>query len=206
MTSDSESKGSSPEEPGESPDLSDPLEVLEILKDAILKRPVDRDTAATALKQVLKNYEQQNRVFLIAAANAELPRVVRLMSFIHLCEDMMFSPKRLEAASNKELIRMYALAQAHLLSGLDNVKKVADMRLDALRAAGGAASVEKMFGASDDKELDDIAGLPTLDPQSRDKVRKLVTGLIDSIDKDDAIQDNEEDDDEPADDAAADKE
>jgi hypothetical protein len=174
-------------------DLTDPLEILNLLKDAILRKPVDQADAAAALRQVLKNYEQQNRVFLIAAANAELPRVVRLMEFLHACEGAMFEDDRLKDASTKELIRMYALAQANLLASLDNVKKVADMRLDALRAAGGSAGAEKLF-QMEDKELDAIAGLPTLDAQGRDRVRKLVTGLIEAIEKDDSVAPDEDDD------------
>jgi hypothetical protein len=179
--------------------LQDPLEVLELLKDAILRKDVDKSEVADALKQVLKNYEQQNRVFLIAAANAELPRVVRLMSFLHTCEGELFDSERVEDASTKELIRMYALGQSHLLSSLDNLKKVADMRLDALRAAGGAQGAEKLFSGEKDAELNALAGLPTLDAQSRDRVRRLVTGLVDAMEKDDSVSVDEDDDDESAD-------
>lgn len=175
-------------------DLSNPIEVLEVLRDAILRKSsADREEAAKALRQVLKDYEQQNRVFLIASANAELPRIVRLLNFLSDCEEVMFTKERLESASTKELMRMYALAQSNLLSGLDNVKKIADMRLDALRAAGGADGVEKIFNIEKDDELNALAGLPALDSVGRDRVRKLVDGLVDSLDNDDSVT---EDDDE----------
>lgn len=174
-------------------DLTDPLEVLDLLKNAILRKPVDKSQAADALRQVLKSYEAQNRVFLIAAANAELPRIVRIMSFLQSCEEELFRSDRLKDATTKELVRVYALAQANMLSSLDNVKKVADMRLDALKAAGGATGVERIFDMKDE-ELNAMAGLPSLDAQGRDRVRKLVTGLVDAIEKDDSVEEDEEDD------------
>jgi hypothetical protein len=174
-------------------DLSDPIEVLDLIKDAILRRPTDREEAAKALRQVLKNYESQNRVFLIAAANAELPRILRLLQFLTSCETEMFKVERLEDASNKELIRMYALAQANLMSGLDNIKKVADMRIEALRAAGGGDGVKKLFELGDDKEVNALAGLPSLDAPARDRVRKLVSGLVDIIEEDESVSEYVED-------------
>ena len=185
-------------------DITDPVQVLDLLKDAILRKPVDRELAAEALRSVLKNYEQQNRVFLIAAANAELPRIVRIMEFINSCEGEIFGDKRVKDATTKELIRMYALAQSNLLSSLDNVKKVADMRLDAIRAAGGAMGAERLFSV-EDEELNALAGLPALDAQGRDRVRKLVTGLVESIEKDDSVEVDDEDDDESSDSSAEDK-
>lgn len=184
--------------------LTDPLEVLELLKDAILRRPVDKEETAAALRQILKSYEQQNRVFMIAAANAELPRVVRLMQFLHDAEVELFQDERLADTSTKELIKLYALGQANLLASLDNVKKVADMRLDAMRAAGGAVGVEKLFSMDKDDEVNALAGLPALDSQSRDRVRKLISGLVESIEKDDSVE--EDDSDESSSDDSADKE
>ena len=116
------------------------------------------------------------------------------MNFISNAEEAMFTESRLENASTKELTRMYALAQAHMLSSLDNVKKVADMRLDAMRAAGGAEGVAKMFGTGSDEELNALAGIPALDAPGRDKVRKLISGLVDAMDADDSVQLDDSDD------------
>lgn len=177
-----------------STDLTDPLEVLDLLKDAILKRPVNPEEASQAVRQVLRNYEQQNRLFMIAAANAELPRVVRLLNFLTQCEEILFDKSRLENASTRELSRIYAMAQSNLVIGLDNIKKVADQRLDALRAAGGADGMERMFNMESEEELNALAGLPSLDSTSRDKVRKLMSGLADIMDKDNSVVDVEDDD------------
>lgn len=181
-------------------DLSDPLQVLELLKDAITRRPVDKEEVAQALRQVLQNWEQQHRLFLIAGANAELPRIVRLLNFITSAESELFSENRLKNSTTRELTKMYALAQSNLLAGLDNVKKVADMRLDALRAAGGLDEAERLFDIEREDDLNALAGLPSLDAPSRDKVRKLLTGLVDSINKDNSVA---EDDDDPSEDDSA---
>jgi len=169
----------------------DPLEVIELLKKAILRQDVDQEAVSEALRQVLHQYEAQNRVFMIAAANAELPRVVRLLTFLQECEEEMFTEKRVKNASTRELSRMYALAQSNLLSSLDNIKRVADMRLDAIRARGAAGSV-----FSEDAELDTLSDLPGLDGHGRDRVRKLVGGLLSAMEKDDSVSDNEDDEDE----------
>lgn len=188
----------------EEPDLSEPIEVLNLLKDAILRKGVDKEVVGKALRQVLENYEAQNRVFLIAAANAELPRVVKLLSFLNDCEKEMFQPKRLERASVKELVRMYALAQTNLLSGLDNVKKVADMRLDIMRAMGGEDTRLDQLFDGDTKELNALSGLPGLDATGREKVRNLMSGLVEAINKDDSISVDEEYEEEEEDESSID--
>lgn len=176
-------------------DFSNPLEVLELLKNAIVRKPVEKEEVARALRQVLQNWEQQHRLFLIAGANAELPRIVRLLNFLNAAEDELFSEKRLKQSTTRELTKMYALAQSNLLSGMDTVKKVADMRLDALRAAGGVNDAERLFDIEREDELNALAGLPALDAPSRDKVRKLLTGLVESIDNDNSVVEDDDDDD-----------
>ena len=136
---------------------SDPIHVLKLLQDAILKKPnLDQEEVLQALHGVLSKYEQHNRVFLIAAAKAELPRVIRLMEFINSCESNLLNADRLERASTKELIKIYALAQSNLLTSVDSIRKVADMRLEALKAAGGADGVAKLFDMKG-SELDALA-------------------------------------------------
>lgn len=170
------------------PEIDDPLEVLDLLKRAILRQDVDKGQVGQALKQVLHHYEMQNRVFLIAAANAELPRILRLLSFLNTCEQEMFQPERLEDASMKELTRLYALAQSTLLTGLDSVKTVADMRLE--MQAGGGKGPEAMFRG--DEELNVLSETPGLDAHGRDRVRKLVGGLMDVIKEDDSVVKSED--------------
>lgn len=176
-------------------DLDDPLQVLDLLKSAIIKKgsSINKRDVSAALQHVLDKYEQKNRIFLIAAANAELPRIVRLMSFLSTCEVAMFDDKTLEKASVQQLITMYKLAQTNLVTGLDTVKKVADMRLDALRAAGGAEGVEKVFNTEDEGALNALSGLPSIDSQSRDRIRKLLTGLIESSEDDNSVEEYDED-------------
>lgn len=171
--------------------LRDPLAILELLKEAILNRGVDKEILSKAVIQVLENYEFQNRLFLVAAANAELPRILKLLEFINSCEGEMFKPARVEGASNRELAKMYALAQTNLLTGLDRVKQVADMRLEMIRAGGGG-DMGDLFRPT--QALKDLAGVPALDSQGRDRVRKLLSGVLDIID-DDPYDTDEDDED-----------
>ena len=175
----------------DTPQLDDPLEVLALLKDAILNKSYDKAAVAEALRQVLGQYEAKNRLFLIAAANAELPRILRLLTFLQECEEELFTPGRIDGASTKDLIKLYALAQSTTMAGLDNVKKVADMRLDIMRAAGGGDGLNSLFGDKEN-EINPLKDLPGLDPQSRDRVRRLVTGLVDSVLDDDSVSENDE--------------
>lgn len=186
-----------PDSKGET--LQDPIKLLDLLKNAILRKPVDKDLVSDAIKQATSEYEARNRIFLIAAANAELPRIVRLLSFINQCEEEMYKDERIEDASTRELLKMYALAQSNLMSGLDSVKKVADMRLELLQAAGGADGMKSLFDS--DTELNALSDLPGLDSKGRDNVRKVIGGLVESISKDTSVTDNDEDDD-PSDDTA----
>lgn len=175
-------------------DLSNPMEILELLKNAITRKQVNNEELKQAVRQVLTNFEMQNRLFMIAAANAELPRIIRLLNFITDAEEELFTQDRIESATNRELAKMYALAQGNLMSSLDNVKRVADMRIEAIRAAGGVEAAAKLLDPSSESELNELAGLPALDSQGRDKVRKLVSGLVDAIDKDRSVTEDTVDD------------
>lgn len=162
--------------------LDDPLKILEILKDAIIRKPVDPDILSQALKQTLSKYEAQNRLFLIAAANNQLPRIVRLLSFIERTETVLFSEERIKDATTKELTRLYALAQSNLLDGMETVKKVADMRLE-MQQGQSADGLEAIFDYSESDELNALSNLPGLDAPGRDRVRKIVAGLLEGIEK-----------------------
>ena len=176
-------------------DLTDPLEVLEILKNAIQRRrDQDPEIAKTALKQVLSNYEAQNRIFMIAAANAELPRIIRLLSFLNVAEEELFTGKRLENMESRELLKLYTLAQSNLLSSTDVVKKVADMRLEIAKAGG--EGVGGLFANESTNDLNALAGIPGMDAQQRDRVRKTVSGLLEAINKDDSVTPNKDDEEE----------
>ncbi len=167
--------------------LRDPLKILEVLKEAILRRQVDLPLLSKAVKQVLENYEFQNRMFMVAAANAELPRVLKLLSFIDSCENEVFKPARVERASTKELSRLYALAQSNLMSGLDRIKRVADMRLEMVRATGsGSGDMSDLFKPTQD--IDELTGMPSLDSQGRDKVRKIIDGVLKTLDEDTSVE------------------
>lgn len=179
--------------------IDDPLKVLEVLKDAILRRSVDPAQAVTAVHQVLKNFEEQNRLFLIAAANAQMPRILRLMTFINEAEEELFKPARVREASTRDLTRMYALAQTMVLNAVTDIKQVADMRLEVLRATGGSPedATKKLFGSLEkSNEMSDVPGLTAT---SRDRVRKIVSGLMEAIEKDDTVRSSPDEQDEESD-------
>lgn len=170
--------------------IDDPHVVLEIIKDAIHKKPVDRRLAVNAIRQVLKNYEEQLRVFMIGAANVEVGRVVKLLQFIDVCSDQLMSAEKMKTASYGEVLRAFQLCQQAIETSSKAIKLVADMRLDAAKATGGSENIAKMFDP-EKETLDPQADMPQLGAQSRDKIRRIMIGLQEAIAKDDAVKPNE---------------
>jgi hypothetical protein len=156
--------------------IDDPLEALRIVENAISRKEVDPEMVVIALRQVLSEYEQQLRVFSIAAARAEIPRVVNLLKFVSELESRTFDPVRLETMTDKDLIRLYTLSQAALTTSLDNIKKVADMRLEMLQAG---AKPESMLSTAAE-ELAPFA----LDAPKRERIRNIIAILAEEEDDD----------------------
>jgi len=183
---------SRPVSPKVAEQLSDPIELLRLLQDAILNKAYDKSEVSDALRTVLSKFEAKNRTFLIAAAHAEIPRVLRLMSFLTQCEEAMVDEemKLIENASLKDMTKLYALAQGTLVTSLDNIKRVADMRIDAMKAG---VTMDDLF--SSDSEANALADLPGLDSGKRERVRKLIEGLAESVADDDSVEEDDSPDD-----------
>ncbi len=164
--------------------ITDPIELIDTLKDAILRRAVDKEKVLQAIKQVLSGYETQNRIFLIGTAQVELSRIVRLMRFVSNVEEELFKEERMDSANTKDLIRAYALAQTNLVSSLDNVKRIVDMRLELQKA--GMSNPAALLNP-DSEEVQALSQLPGLDARGRDKVRQLVGMISDAINKDTSV-------------------
>jgi len=172
--------------------IEDPLELLDTIKDAILRRQTDPAKVTQALRQVLSKFEVQNRVFLVASAQSEVDRIVRILKFLSDCEAELFDHEKVKDYSVKQLTRLYALAQSNLLMSMDNVRKVADMRLDMMNK--GDATNPALLGA-ESPELEAMASMPGLAPSERDRVRKLMSRLNEAIEKDDSVVEDTDDDD-----------
>jgi hypothetical protein len=165
--------------------ISDENKVLEIIVDAITSHYVDPKLVERAVRQSVYNYENQLRVFMVAAANTQLRRMLRLISYINECEEELFNrkdkatgEKRLAGMKDQDLIRAYASAQANFNHGMDYVQKVVDMRLELAKAQGSLADTVMN---REREELNALSGLPTLNTQQRDRCRRIIEGMVDNI-------------------------
>lgn len=158
--------------------ISDEKKVLETIVDAITSHYVDPRLVEQAVRQSVFNYENQLRVFMVAAANTQLRRLLRLITHIEDIEEEIFKRERFSGMKDQDLIRTYAAAQANLNTGLDYVKQVVDMRLELAKAQGSLADVVMN---REREELNALSGLPTLNPQQRDRCRRIIEGMVDNV-------------------------
>ena len=152
--------------------------VLEIIVDAITSKYADPDLVEKAVRQSVFNYETQMRIFQIAAAKRQLNRIVKLINMTEALEDHAMSPEVMAKMESKDLINLYGKAQAAVREGLDHIKRVVDMRLEA------TAAQTAMMSTINQREVEavDITGISNLTSQQRDKVRRIVDGIVDDID------------------------
>lgn len=161
--------------------LQDEDKVLEIIVNAITAKYTDPNIVQQAVKQAITNYENQLRVFMVAVANRQLARILRLMRSLDKLEEELEDPVTIKSMEPKELIKVYALQQSNLAGSLDYVKKVADMRIE---LATAQAAITNTLTTRDVDEINTLSGLPKLSSQQRHNVRRLIEGLVRDISED----------------------
>ena len=162
--------------------LQDEDRVLEIIVEAITAKCTDTDLVRKAVKQAVSNYENQLRVFMVAVANRQLARILRLMrSLDHIEEQIESNPSIIGQMKPNELLKLYALQQSNLNGALDYVKKVTDMRLE---LASAQAAITNTMTTKELDEIHTLSRLPKLNAQQRGNVRRIVEGLVADINED----------------------
>jgi hypothetical protein len=155
-------------------DESPAMQALKTLRDAFTGR-IDQSLAKEALEEVLKNYELQLRVFLVGVAKGKIDRVIRMMNFLERAEEAMFSDANIANATPNQLIKMVALGQSSLLTSLDYIRKVADMRAEIERMGAASRLDEALAKAT---ELGSPDGLPILEPKQRERIRGMLSRIV----------------------------
>ena len=158
--------------------IDDEKKVLELIVNAITSKYTDPSLVRRAVKQACYNYENQLRVFMVAVANAQLARIIRLINLLDNLEVKMQDPEFIQSLDPREMIKLYALQQSHLASSLEYVKKIADMRIELQTAQ---AAITNTLTSKEMAEINTLSGLPTLSAQQRGSVRKLVEGIMSDI-------------------------
>lgn len=162
--------------------IQDEDKVLEVIVGAITAKYTDPGLVSQAVKQAIQNYENQLRVFMVAVANRQLARILRLMRSLDEIENLIANPEVIAKMEPRDLIKAYALQQSNLMSSLDYVKKVADMRIE---LATAQAAIANSLTTREVEEINALSGLPKLSPQQRGNVRRIVEGLVRDIAEDD---------------------
>jgi len=159
--------------------IEDEGKVLEIIVGAITSKYTDPSLVRQAVTQAVYNYESQLRVFMVAVANTQLRRILKLVSSIDQLEDRLDEPEMVATMTASNLIKVYALKQNNLVESLDYVKKIADMRMELQQAT---AAISSTLTNRDIEEIDALSGLPKLGPQQRGRVRKIIECMIADVD------------------------
>lgn len=158
--------------------IDDEKKVLEILVGAITSKYTDPSLVRQAVKQAVFNYENQLRVFMVAVANAQLARVVRLINLIDKLEEKFSGEDVIDRMQPRDLIKLYALQQSNLVTSLDYIKKIADMRIELQQAQ---AAITNTLTSREISEINTLSGLPSLSAQQRSSVRMLVENIMSDI-------------------------
>lgn len=154
--------------------IRDEKEVARLIVDGITAKEVDEVLVDQAVRQTVSNYETKLRVFAISVANRHVGRILRLLDTIDDLEQELSNPDRFADMESKDLLRLYTATQANLTSSLDFVKKVMDQRIELQHAESALISVRQNMVQSQDE-------LPGLNPEQRDRVRRLIQGMANEI-------------------------
>jgi hypothetical protein len=157
--------------------IADEGKVLDIIVQAITSKYAHPELVEQAVRQAIFNYETQLRIFQIATAKRQLARIIRLMEMTERIEEFAMSPEVLNQMEPRDLVTLYGKAQASVKEGLDYIKKVVDMRVEATAAQAAMMSTINQR----DAEQIDSSGIGNLSSQQRDKVRRIVDGIVASV-------------------------
>lgn len=158
--------------------IADEGKVLEIIVQAITSKYTQPELVERAVRQAVFNYETQMRIFQIATAKRQLARITKLINMTESMEDYIMSPEMMSKMEAKDLINMYGKASQAVKDGLDYIKRVVDARIEATAAQAA------MMATINQREVEsvDIAGISSLTSQQRDKVRRIVDGIVEDLD------------------------
>jgi len=158
--------------------IDDEGKVLEIIVQAITSKYAQPEVVEKAVRQAVFNYEVQMRIYQIAIAKRQLSRIVRLMNMTESMEQFVMSPEVMAKMEAKDLINLYGKANTAVKDGLEYIKRVVDARIEA------TAAQTAMMETINQREVAtvDIAGISNLTTQQRDKVRRIVDGIVDDLD------------------------
>lgn len=161
-------------------DKKDPTSILKDITDLITNQEIDHQTAKEAVEATLTDYEIQLRTFLVGVAKSKLNRIIRLMELIDDTESVL-QTDRLEQASTHELLRIYGLAQSSLVSDLDLIKQIVDMRKEL--EPREASTIINLLGSASEESVNKVveSGHPGLPPKSRDKVRRVIAAFVQQV-------------------------
>jgi hypothetical protein len=155
--------------------IADDRKVLEIITDAITAKYVDPSLVEQAVKQSVHQYETQLRVFAISVAKRQLRRVLKLIDILDQYEDELNDPETIRNLEAKDLVRLYGIFQANLNTSMDFIKRVTDQRIELAHAQAA------ILTATEKEEMETLSGLPTLDSQQRDKIRRILQGVVSEV-------------------------
>lgn len=158
--------------------IADEGKVLEIIVQAITAKYAQPELVERAVRQAVFNYETQMRIFQIATAKRQLARITKLINMTETMEDFVMSPEVMAKMEAKDLINLYGKATTAVKDGLEYIKRVVDARIEATAAQAA------MMATINQHEIEsvDIAGISSLSSQQRDKVRRIVDGIVEDLD------------------------
>ena len=149
-------------------ELKDPQKVLEILVAAISGKEIDHGTVRDAVTRVLREHENQLRLFLVAQAKATLRSITRGMRLLDAIEEEWFENdfRRVRGATNKELLSMHHTISGATETRLNRVSKVVELK----REIDERGLKPDMLSPEDQE----IRALPHLTAPKREKMRRLL--------------------------------
>lgn len=158
--------------------INDEDRVVEIIVDAITSHYANPELVKQAVRQAVNQYEVQLRIFMIANAKKQLRRVMKLMKLSEQMEDAFEKPAVMASMEPKDLVQLYSKIQGNIKESLTYIKSVVDMRLE--QQVAQAAMITAMHGGEQIKSKS-ASKIRDLDSQQRDKVRRILDGLVDGL-------------------------
>jgi len=149
-------------------------EALRVITEAITSSSINEDMVKNAVNDVVNNYEVQLRIFMIALGKDKIRRIVKLMELSSSVEEALYRYSELGDLDPKDLVAYYSQLNRQLKNEQEFVKTVTDQRLEIMNAMGAMSNVPSSSGGI----LDESTIIDKLDPVKRDRVRRLVEGVL----------------------------